>query len=92
MTSFRHYQSPPVGMEHPNHVTYLHEGTISEEKNQAPGMSNYIIGDYGDLKAQRQRRVRQFVGGLREYFLWKVKGSVKGHWFYQIKLRRLLDS
>jgi hypothetical protein len=46
MTSFRHYQSPPVGFEHPNHVTYLHKGTISEEKNQAPGMSSFFGTHY----------------------------------------------
>jgi hypothetical protein len=46
MTSFRYYQSPPVRLEQPNHFTYLHDGTISEEKNQAPGMSSFFATHY----------------------------------------------
>ena len=34
VTPLRYYQSPPVGLEHPDYLTYLHEGTISEGKNQ----------------------------------------------------------
>ena len=34
VTSFRYYQPPPVCFEHPNYLTYLHNGTISEEKHQ----------------------------------------------------------
>jgi hypothetical protein len=36
MTPFRYYQAPPVDLKHPNHLTYFHDGTISEEKNQPP--------------------------------------------------------
>jgi hypothetical protein len=36
MTPFRYHQVPTVSLEHPNHLTYLHDSTISEEKNQVP--------------------------------------------------------
>jgi hypothetical protein len=36
MTSFRYCQSPPIGFEHPDHVTYLHITTISQEKKSVP--------------------------------------------------------
>jgi hypothetical protein len=43
MTSFRYCQLPPVSFEHPNHVTYLHVTTISEEKNPIPRFAPRII-------------------------------------------------
>jgi len=34
VASFRYHHSPPVVLEHSNHLTHLHGATISEEKNQ----------------------------------------------------------
>lgn len=43
MTSFRYCQSPPIGFDHPSHVTYLHVTTISQEKKSVPDSASRII-------------------------------------------------
>jgi len=42
VTSFSYHQSPPVGFEHPNHITYLHVRTISQKrKSDLPFCATY---------------------------------------------------